>query len=809
MQDFGQLSDYDFEQLIADLLAAEWGVHVESFPRGPDGGVDLRILGPAPAPLNIPSQRAIFVQCKHMPNASITQLRGHLIKESRRSIVDESYRYIFVTSARLTRRNKQEIATIFSGRLRQADIFGRDDVDALLGRNASVVRANVKLWLSSGAALQAFINQVEHLRSGVLRAELEKLRPRFVQTSIATRAQRLLNRTGVCILAGAPGIGKTTTAKILLLQYMSEGWQPVVAVSDIRELEAQLLPGTKQILFFDDFLGVTGLPSKLARGDDSALVRLLHLVEDDPDKVFILTTRDYILRQAQQDYEKLTDEIFDIGKLVINIQSLSEPERAHILYNELYFSPLRAAAAAAPDGPKRYAALTRHRNYNPRLVEAAIAAALRDLKVRSAHLPILTASNDPMPSADYSFAAAGSAVSPGDTPDVPALIKEALDHPERLWEHVLLNQLTQLQRELLVARLSLGITRVDLEDFLRVTSKLASVFGHKPTRLALDMSLKILDGDLISIHKDSIDQNQIVIGALSPGLTDSINAMIRKYPDYLENLAISACTFEQVLWLAEFSGITRNTSLHAKSQNERFMSRLLDCAQRNLLSPSVAVAHDVLLVKRPRLYFDLGRRLEVLATVYESAQQGSTAEFADKVVPQFLRNISNVPGDEMLRVVRALRMPVFKSWAWRRTQINVTILHQLDDPDGIDQWVLLRDVLDLVEVTKEYEEDLNEKFENFLEETFGNAEDILNEAKTDIDVDLPIDELNELEDLANRWGSGTYNIGELICEFETIRDARADSMAEKRQLDRTANQPTLFESLEAEPKNDTSIFDHL
>ena len=39
MQDFGQLSDYDFEQLVADLLGAQWGVRVEYFPRGRDSGV--------------------------------------------------------------------------------------------------------------------------------------------------------------------------------------------------------------------------------------------------------------------------------------------------------------------------------------------------------------------------------------------------------------------------------------------------------------------------------------------------------------------------------------------------------------------------------------------------------------------------------------------------------------------------------------------------------------------------------------------------------------------------------------------------
>jgi hypothetical protein len=40
--DFHQLSSHDFEEMSRDLLQAEWGVKLESFKTGPDGGTDLR-----------------------------------------------------------------------------------------------------------------------------------------------------------------------------------------------------------------------------------------------------------------------------------------------------------------------------------------------------------------------------------------------------------------------------------------------------------------------------------------------------------------------------------------------------------------------------------------------------------------------------------------------------------------------------------------------------------------------------------------------------------------------------------------------
>ena len=810
MQDLGQLSDYDFEQVVADVLGAEWQVRVEYFPRGRDSGVDLRVLGPTHEPLNLPSQSELVVQCKHMPGAGMTQLRRLLRNEFAKKIFHEAYRYVLVTSARLTRANKREIVAISNGKIFESDILGRDDVDALLRRHPDVVQANMKLWLASGTALQAFLNQVEHLRSSALQAELEKLRPRFVQTSVVTAAQQVLSRFGVCILAGAPGVGKTTTAKILLLRYLSEGWQPVVAISDARELEAQLVPGVKQILFFDDFLGITALPPKLAKGDDSALVHLVHLVEDDPSKVLILTTRDYILRQAQQAYEKLNDDAFSVMKLVIKINSLTQPERAHILYNQLFFSELRSAAAAAPDGPKRYMALTGHSNYNPRLIEAAIAATSRDIRIRSeSQTGAGHHDSSRWPDEHQGDVVRGN--SPDDTGlDVPALLKGALDHPERLWEHVLLHQLTQLQREILIARLSLGSAAIDIADFLRVVSNFASTSGNAPTQLALDMALKVLDGDLLSVTRSSARENTLLVNGLNPGVADSLIAMLRRYPDYLQALIASTSAFEQIRWLAEFFGV-----IVIRPRRRRHARITVECpvelahsAERNLTVPSIAMSPGFWLVKS-RTFSDLGERLEVLSAIYESTKQHSTGELADQIVPQFLRAISDIPNDELVRVIKVLRDDAFRAWRWRRTEVDHAVLGQLDNPDDTEGWSLLRDVLDLVDTTPEYREDLKEQFEAFAENLIMEAFDAIDEANEGEDVDLPFDELRELDDVADRWGLPYPDIEDLLDEIDNIQDRRAEAEAEQRRRERTQNQPTLFEPAEAAPQQNDSIFDHL
>jgi hypothetical protein len=106
VQSFEELSDYDFERLAADLLAADWGVRVHTFPRDRDGGVDLRVLGPITGPLQLSPAEELVAQCIHRPNARLPGLRAGLVAEAAKPIVDEATRYVLVTSARLTRQQE-------------------------------------------------------------------------------------------------------------------------------------------------------------------------------------------------------------------------------------------------------------------------------------------------------------------------------------------------------------------------------------------------------------------------------------------------------------------------------------------------------------------------------------------------------------------------------------------------------------------------------------------------------------------------------------------------------------------------------
>jgi hypothetical protein len=769
VRDFHELSDYDFEQIVGDLLSAHWRVEVQSFPRGPDGGVDLRVLGPTGEPLCLGSGDELVVQCKHRPGSLLSALKSELIDEAAKDIVDKACRYILVTSARATRRSKQNVVALFGGRIVEADVLAREDVNALLRQHPQVERANIKLWLTSAAMLAAVTHQTEHLRSAFLRSELEQMRSTYVETSLVHQGRAVLDRLGICILSGPPGVGKTTAASVLALQWMADGWQLITAVGQVAELETQLQPGVRQVLFFDDFLGQNVLEAKLARGEDTELIRLIQAVERDPTKVLILTTREYVLQQAKQTYEKLAADIFDRAKVTVRTSDISHSQRAHILYNLLYYSPVRALASQAIDGPRRYAELVSHPNYNPRLMHEAIAAASRDLGLQQRPSKVAAGST----AGERTVSTRQETVR--DLADLPRLLERALDEPTSLWSHVLRHQLSPLQRDMLIAAVSFGTRACSIKVLYAATRALGAVDGGRCTDANLDAAFRVLQGDLLLVQAGRSERTMLRLA--NPGLADVVAAFICQYPDQINRTAASAVVFEQIRWLADVLSLRPRPGSVRTPLDRELASALASAATRLLLTPSTDKPTPDRNTgdRRQQISFwpdpagaegspydDFDMRLDVLATLHEAAGISAPAGLGAAVLPLFARAGAGVRPVVLTRVVLALRAPSLAPWRPWRTEVDVAALRRLDRPSDAGDWSLLCDVLSVVQTLPDYLSDLRDRFEDFLDGVRNQLEDQLAE-KTPDDVENDLD-LNEMERAGRRLQVDVSDIRTMIEE---------------------------------------------
>ncbi len=220
--DFKSLSSQDFEELIRDLLQAEWNVALEAFRTGRDGGIDLRYV-PADG-------GATIIQCKHYAASGFGKLLAHLREGERPKIARLGpTRYVIATSVSLTPGNKDEIVEALRPFvLGVRDVLGADDLEGLLIRHPGVERANFKLWLASTSVLERVLHNAALCQTDF---EVERLRrklPVYVKNDAFPRATQILDQTRVVVVSGAPGIGKTTLAEMLLYAHLEEGYEPVV-----------------------------------------------------------------------------------------------------------------------------------------------------------------------------------------------------------------------------------------------------------------------------------------------------------------------------------------------------------------------------------------------------------------------------------------------------------------------------------------------------------------------------------------------------------------------------------------------------
>lgn len=537
--DFSELTDYDFESLSRDLLEAELGLPFELFTPGRDGGIDLRHL------ISRTSGK-IVVQCKKWAAEAFPRLLRSLVKQELPKISSLApSRYILVTSVQMTPANKDTVVEALRPWLGSPDdIYARDDIAGLLSRHPAVERRHIKLWLTSTAVLDAVVH------SGVLnrtRSKKEELRRRlrlWVPNPSFERAKKLLEEQHVCVIAGAPGIGKSMLADILLAAYVSDGFEPILISSDIEEADSLWDAAAKQVFLYDDFLGrVSRGELLLKKNEEARLTDFISRVRRSKTKRFILTTREYILEEARSRYERLHSEPFEIYTYVLSLGEYTRLVRAKILYNHLYVSELPPALKGSLLSKGRYLRVIGHRFYSPRVIEHAIA------------LPSLRSSQP------ESFAAA---------------LLSSLDDPAVIWELIYEN-LSVDARAILLAMASLP-NEVFLEDLERAFE---GCIGGRPTDpVTFSRSLRVLDGTFVRIERVDVFGHGWgrVVTLRDPSVRDYLRARLARAPGESATLVKSAVFFEQLVGV--WDAVRGATDVEAS----KIMDQVASGCQRLLLS---------------------------------------------------------------------------------------------------------------------------------------------------------------------------------------------------------------------------------
>ena len=358
--DFQILQPNEFERLVRDLLQKKENVFVESFTQGRDDGIDLRYA-------NCQGTKVI-VQAKRY--SSYTSLKSELKKEVEKIKKLNPTRYILVTSVGMTPANKDEIIKSCYPFIKcPEDILGRDDLNNLLGQYPDVERQYYKLWLGSTTVLQEILDKRINTWSDIELEEIRREVSTYVMNDSFNIALNILKKNKYVIISGIPGIGKTTLSRMLVYYMLSQGYDEFVNVYCVDDAVQKLSLNKRQVFFYDDFLGSSCL-SNNEHKFDKKLISFIEKIKRVEDKIFILSTREYILADAMLRYEIFTLKQIELSKCILDLSSYSESIRAEIFYNHLSVARLPIEYVKAIVDGRRYLHIIKHKNFSPRIIEA-------------------------------------------------------------------------------------------------------------------------------------------------------------------------------------------------------------------------------------------------------------------------------------------------------------------------------------------------------------------------------------------------------------------------------------------------------
>jgi hypothetical protein len=499
--EFKQLSPHDFEQLARDVLQERDGLVLESFKSGRDLGIDFR---------HAKGKDNTIVQCKHYAGTGLAGLLVELKKEAVKVEKLKPSRYILVTSVGLTPPNKSAIQALFGSLLDLADIVGVDDLNNLLGLFPSVEQRHYKLWLSSRAVLDRVIHNASLVQSEFDAERIYRDIRRYVQSAAYPRAIEMLERDHVAIISGAPGVGKTSLAKMLLYAHLEQGFEPITILSDFQTGRERYQKGKKQIFYFDDFIGATFLgerSSAFTRNEDRAILDFIEMVRMSPTARLVMTTRQHILNQAIAASEKLKNSRIVDSNCVLEIQDYNLGQRAEILYNHIYFSDLPEGYRASLLTGRFYKEIVQHKKFNPRLIE---------------------------------WLSTYSRVKSVDVKSYQDFVRHLLADPQEIWRHAYEEQISVAARSTLLALYTFSgeCGPMVLEKAFRALHALrAGRYGFQTDPSSWRRSLGELGGSFLRPGPK--------ISVLDPSVNDMLNAVIVRDPANALDMIEGAIRFEQ------------------------------------------------------------------------------------------------------------------------------------------------------------------------------------------------------------------------------------------------------------------------
>jgi adenylate kinase family enzyme len=534
--DFKTLNDKEFEILCADLIGNVEGRIIERFKPGKDSGVDGRFFSDKGG--------EVVLQCKHWVRTPLSQLISTLKKVEKPKLEKlNPQRYILAVSNPLSRTDKKTIKEALSPYLkRENDIYGNEDLNDRLKERKEIEQRHYKLWLHSTSVLQHIFNKAILGRSQFSLEEIHKSAEKYVITENHYKALEQLEKLGVVIISGEPGVGKSTLAEQLCLFYVAHGFNYIKISDEIREAESIFDTENKQVFYFDDFLGRNYLAA-LKGHEGNHITQFIRRVSSNKKKRFILTSRSTVLNQGKFLIDAFEHNNLNRNEYELKIISLSELDKGKILYNHIWYSSLTPNYIEQLYLIRRYRKIINHRNFNPRLIS---------------FITDITRLED-CPSDQYW-----------------QFIIDSLTNPSQIWENPFTVQLDDYGRAIVFLTVLNG-KMIDERDLSEAYTRFITLSGNQGLngRSGFLSNIRLLTGAFLN---RTITNDYTLIQLFNPSIGDYI---IARYAKDLTSLKQGLLSLLNETSLYTIVSLVSNNLINEKAANKIYKTLLEHLVNKN------------------------------------------------------------------------------------------------------------------------------------------------------------------------------------------------------------------------------------
>jgi hypothetical protein len=323
-----------FQDLCLAIAAEVLKRPIQSFLASNDGGRDGAFLGAWEGGEGVAAGKST-IQIKHFGSASARLSLSHLAKElgKAKELAAQGLAgdYIVITNAGVSGAAEASICQAFEKvGVQRCRVFGGDWVATQLRSRPSLRMLIPRIY--NLADLGQFIDGRAYLQARHLLSAMGDDLRCFVTTDAHRRSVEVLLDHRFVLLLGDPASGKSTIAAILSLGALDGGAEGAVRITSPDQLD-RWNPDIQQVLWVDDAFGSNQVEAAKVDGWNSQLPMLRAVVKSGTNVIF--TSRNYIWEGARRSLRTSQFPLLRESQVVIDVQGLSEIERAQILYNHI------------------------------------------------------------------------------------------------------------------------------------------------------------------------------------------------------------------------------------------------------------------------------------------------------------------------------------------------------------------------------------------------------------------------------------------------------------------------------------------